>query len=240
MNNQEHQNPSDSTSSERIGPEIHASGRAGKHRRLFWLTVTLAGILLLALDVSAWSAPFGSTPQSDQASNEHDTANWDRNADGANGRNAEEEEDKNFGANDSKIDGEDNDENRKFSIDTVIAGGAQCQNLLGDTATLEEDFRAPDTCRGAVPLQLELSFRPVSSSELYAKLAFANNNSLNPVSPFALRTWAASLKDDIKDINGRGRDYLLEAWYKHRFTLQKDATLDVTGGFIDATNYLVK
>ena len=42
----------------------------------------------------------------------------------------------------------------------------------------------------------------------------------------------------MKDINGRNRDYLLTAWYKHTFTFSEKHTLGITGGLVDATDYL--
>ena len=57
-------------------------------------------------------------------------------------------------------------------------------------------------------------------------------------SPFVLAPWAADLEEDCKDINGRNRDYLLTAWYMHIFRFSKDHTLAITGGIIDATDYM--
>jgi porin len=95
-----------------------------------------------------------------------------------------------------------------------------------------------DTCRGGMPFQLELSVRPSARDELYALLGYAVDNGLNAVSPFVLAPWAVDLEDDLEDINGRGRDYLLQAWYKHTFTLAEDTTLGTTFGIIDSTAYL--
>jgi porin len=69
-------------------------------------------------------------------------------------------------------------------------------------------------------------------------LSFAAGNGLNHLNLFSLAPYADDLEDDLKDINGRNRDYLLEAWYKHMFTLSKDASLGITGGIIDATAYI--
>jgi len=45
------------------------------------------------------------------------------------------------------------------------------------------------------------------------------------------------LEDDLKNINGRNRDYLLEAWYSHTFK-GEGWNLTLTGGIIDATAYI--
>jgi porin len=89
-----------------------------------------------------------------------------------------------------------------------------------------------------MPFQPELTLRPSPADELFVKLGFAVANGLNPVSPFALPTWAADLEDDVKEINGRDRSYLLAAWYKHTFVFSGLGTLGVTGGIVDATDYL--
>lgn len=121
----------------------------------------------------------------------------------------------------------------KLSLGGIIAGAYQYQ-VLGDSSP---DF--DDTGRGAVPFQAEMSYTPSSSNEFFAKFGFGVGNGLNDgTSPFSLAPWAASLEDDVKDINGRNRDYLLTAWYKHIFTFTGGQQLALTGGIIDATDYL--
>ena len=119
----------------------------------------------------------------------------------------------------------------KLSIGGVLAGAYQYQDLS----------QAPDFTnkgRGALPFQPEFSFRPTEKDELFALLGFAAGNGLNDVSPFVLRPWAAPLEDDVKNINGTDRDYLLTAWYKHTFEFGETHALGLTGGLIDATDYL--
>ena len=121
----------------------------------------------------------------------------------------------------------------KLSINGMLAGVYQYQFL--DDSGPEFD----NTGRGAVPIQAEFSFAPTQSNEFFVKLGFAADNGLNDgSSPFYLAPWAASLEDDVKDINGRNRDYLLTAWYKHNFKITDDQQLALTGGIIDATDYL--
>lgn len=123
------------------------------------------------------------------------------------------------------------DVNENLSIGATLAGAAQCQNVSGDSD-------ATDGCRGAVPFQLEVSLRPNEANELFVMLGFAAGNGLNPSSPFVLAPWAADLEDDVKDINGRNRDYLLAAWYRHTFTFADQSTLGASFGILDSTNYL--
>ena len=135
------------------------------------------------------------------------------------------------------------DVNDRFSVNGIVAGTGQCQNVSArlPSASYDDDssFETFDNdCRGALPLQLEASFNPNDANELFVKFGFAAGNGLNEVSPWALAPWAADLEDDVKNINGRSRDYLLAAWYKHTFSLVNDSTLGATLGILDSTDYL--
>jgi porin len=121
--------------------------------------------------------------------------------------------------------------NDKVSIGGVLAGAYQYQDM-------DEPPGLNNEGRGAMPFQPELSFRPTSKDEISVKLGFAEGNALNLVSPFILRPWAAALEEDVKNINGRDRDYLLTAWYKHTFHIADDHRLGLTGGLIDATQFM--
>jgi porin len=115
-----------------------------------------------------------------------------------------------------------------ISIGGIVATGGQCQFVSDDDG---------NACRAAAPLQTEVSWHPNETDEMFLKLGIAGGDGLNDVSPFALASWAADLRDDVRDINGR-YDYLLNAWYAHSFELTKGVGLRVTGGIIDATDYL--
>ena len=116
----------------------------------------------------------------------------------------------------------------KFSIGGVIAGAYQYQWVDGDD----------NLGRGALPFQPEFSFRPTEHDEFFANFGFAAGNGLNGVTEFNLAPWAADLEDDVKDINGRNRDYLLTVWYKHTFALGQNNVLGIAGGIVDATAYI--
>jgi hypothetical protein len=88
----------------------------------------------------------------------------------------------------------------------VLAGAVQCQNL-SDAPGFS------NTCEFAAPFQPEFSYRPTETDEVFFKLGFAAGNGINGNSPFIISPWAADLEDDVKNINGRNRDYLLTAWY---------------------------
>jgi porin len=121
--------------------------------------------------------------------------------------------------------------NDKWSINGVLAGAVQAQQI-SEPGDDEDDTRA------GLAIQPEVSFTPNDSDEFFFKAGFGAGNGLNGVSPFAFSPWAADLEDDVKDINGRNRDYLLTAWYKHTFQWNGNKSLSLTGGLIDATDYL--
>ena len=120
----------------------------------------------------------------------------------------------------------------KITFSGVIAGAYQYESVSGPS-------EADDFGRGAMPVQGEVSIKPTASDEIFFKLGFAAGNGLNTENhPFVLAPWAATLEDDVKNINGRSRDYLLTAWYKHMFSFAEKHTLGITAGIIDATDYL--
>ena len=123
--------------------------------------------------------------------------------------------------------------NDKLSIGGVAAGIYQYDSL-SDAPEYDS------TGRGLLTIQPEASFTPTENDELFVKFGFGAGNGLmeEGKSPFKLAPWGGDTQDGVKDINGRGRDYLLTAWYKHTFTFGDNHTLGLTGGIIDATDYL--
>jgi len=120
----------------------------------------------------------------------------------------------------------------KFAIGGILAGAYQYQNV-SDAPGLE------NTGRGGLAFRPEISFTPTDNDEIFAKFGFGAGNALNDgTSPFILAPWAADLEADVKNINGRERNYLLTAWYKHTFQFGEDHSLGLTGGLIDSTDYL--
>ena len=119
-----------------------------------------------------------------------------------------------------------------FSVGGIVAGAYQYADPDGPAGTEELD-------RGAVAFQPEVDITLTEVDEIFFKLGFATGNGLNVEDyPFLLAPWAADLEDDVRDINGRGRDHLLTVWYKHTFRFSDTNTLGLTGGIIDATDYL--
>lgn len=135
------------------------------------------------------------------------------------------------------------DLNDRFFINGTLAGTGQCQNVSAhlplDFYDHEGSWEAFDNaCRGAVPLQLEASFHPNNANEFFVKFGFAAGNGLNEDSPWVLVPWAADLEENVKDINGSNRDYLLAAWYRHTFSFENNSTVGATLGILDSTDYL--
>ena len=123
------------------------------------------------------------------------------------------------------------DVNEHQAVNGVLAGAYQCQQLGGAAG-------GDDACRGGLALQPELDYAPTEADELFVKLGLGVGNGLNTISPFELAPWAADLDADVRDINGRGRSYLLEAWYAHTVALGGAGTLRLTGGIIDPAFYV--
>ncbi|WP_455205875.1 carbohydrate porin [Kaarinaea lacus] len=113
-----------------------------------------------------------------------------------------------------------------------VASGV-AQHMALDGSAYGEDKSA-----GGFTIQPEITFNTSERDSFYMKFGFAAGNGLNGDSPFSVPTWAADLEDDVTLINGRNRDYLLSAWYKHSFQPASEHSLDITGGIIDATDFL--
>ena len=124
--------------------------------------------------------------------------------------------------------------NDKFSIGGIIAGIGQYQSV----SDVSQDYE--NEGRGLVLFEPEVSFRPTENDELFVKLGFGAGNGLDGEgqSPFIIAPWGGNVQDSYKNINGRDRDYLLTAWYKHTFSFSEDHTLGLTGGIIDSTDYM--
>ena len=123
------------------------------------------------------------------------------------------------------------DVNEQLSVDGLLSAASQCQQLSS----------APgysDTCKSVGVFQPVINYHPGEKDELSLKLGFAEGKGLRPVSPFVIEPWAATLEDDVRNINGHNWSHLLNAWYKHNFSLTGKNRLSATIGVIDSTDYL--
>ncbi len=123
------------------------------------------------------------------------------------------------------------DLNGKISFEGTFTGVYQ---YLDKT---QGNFKDHDRGSGAV--DLGLSFTPTDVDEFHITGSFASGNGLKDVSPFNLAPNADDLEDDVKNINGhKDQDAVLELWYAHDFNFDKDTSLKLTLGIIDATVYI--
>lgn len=115
------------------------------------------------------------------------------------------------------------------------ANGLMAGNVLYfDPSGGEADSEA----EGAFVFQPEFGLAATEQDLFFAKFGFAAGNGLNEESPFRLATWAADLEDDVKEINGRNRDYLLTAGYRRDWEFSEDHQLGLSFGLLDSTGYL--
>jgi porin len=119
----------------------------------------------------------------------------------------------------------------KLSLDGILSGAIQCLNVSDDTIV-------DDTCKGALPFQPAFTYRTSQHDRIFLSFGFATGNGLNEVSPFNVSTWGADLEDDVININGSGRDHILELWYEHVVEFEPRNRLGMTFGILDASRYL--
>lgn len=103
---------------------------------------------------------------------------------------------------------------------------------------LDEEKRLKRVDRGSAVIDLKGSIKPFDSGELIFRLSLAKCNGLKRVSPFVLPPNADDLSDDLKNINGHRRDYLLELSYAHKFKLNNNTNLKLQAGIIDSTAFI--
>ena len=131
----------------------------------------------------------------------------------------------------------------ELSADSFTLGASQCQffnaSLVAERAGGDVSVNSRDNeCVHASPLQVALNYQADDTNEFFVVLGFATGNGLEARAPWILSPFAADLEDDVKDINGRGRDYLLVMAYKHTFTLRDGSTVGASAGILDSTWYL--
>jgi porin len=129
------------------------------------------------------------------------------------------------------------DVNDQLSGSATLFGSAQYGSF---DHNVDEDGNTIGSQWGtAGGVDLEVDFVPTANDELYARGRYAKGNGLNNDWAGGLAPWGTDLHDDLTDINGSNRDYLLEAWYRHRFGFgDGKRSLSVTAGLIDAAAFL--
>ncbi len=127
------------------------------------------------------------------------------------------------------------DEN-PFTFDATATGVLQ-SGIFDDAAGMD-GVELGDTTRGSLVIDMEGTAALGHSGTAYASASLAEGNGVDGVGGVSVRVNADDLEDDVKDINGSGRDYLLEAWYAHHFDIGSSTGLELTGGVIDAARFI--
>ena len=122
------------------------------------------------------------------------------------------------------------DVTERLALGGTLAMATQCQQVSG--------AGDENKCGGGAALMPDLTLNLTDRDQVYLLFDFALGNDLNADSPFALAPWAASLEEDVKDINGSNRSYLLVATYSHDFQFADDHALRFTGGILDTGAFL--
>jgi hypothetical protein len=107
-----------------------------------------------------------------------------------------------------------------------------------DEAIDENGEAISDRGRGSFALDVQGEFTPSSEDTFHALVSFARGNGLKNTGGVSVAANADDLEDDVKNINGKNRDYLLEAWYRRQLLDSQAVSVAVTGGLINATHYL--
>lgn len=122
--------------------------------------------------------------------------------------------------------------NKNLSIDVSLTGVYQYTDFSSDISG--------DVGKGSLATDIGLNFHPTNIDQIQLTFSFADGNGLKKTfsnKGFLFMPNADDLEDDLKNINGRNRDYLLEAWYQHTL-IEKNFKVSFTGGIIDATAYI--
>lgn len=118
----------------------------------------------------------------------------------------------------------------RLALGGTLAMATQCQQVSG--------AGDENKCGAGAALMPDLTLNLTDRDQVYLLFDFALGNDLNADSPFALAPWAASLEDDVQNINGSNRSYLLVATYSHDFQFASDHALQFTGGILDTGVFL--
>ena len=116
---------------------------------------------------------------------------------------------------------------------TAVGQHAELNNVFDSGGN-----KIADTSRAAAILDIGANYQPTGRDEFQLTLGFAEGDSLNRPDPFSLAPFADDHESDLEDINYSGRDHLLEAWYKHTFSISESTSLGLTAGIIGTTSYI--
>jgi porin len=114
----------------------------------------------------------------------------------------------------------------RLTIGGIMAGTYQFQSASGENVD-----------GGVVTVRPTIEFELSDRDLLHLTFGLAGGNAINDVSSFALSPLAKDVEQDLRDVNGSGRDYIQTAWYQHT-TEFGGGSLAIVGGIIDSTEYL--
>lgn len=114
----------------------------------------------------------------------------------------------------------------RLSIGGIMAATYQWQEASGQSVD-----------GGVVTIRPEIEFELSDRDLLHLTFALARGNGINDVSGFALSPVAKDVEQDLRDVNGSGRDSIQRLWYRRTMDAGT-GTLVFTGGIIDSTEYL--
>lgn len=129
------------------------------------------------------------------------------------------------------------------SIEFLLSHGLQCQDVHARLAgpTFDDDgtiqhFR--DACRGTLPFRISPTVVFNENHTISAMFGYTIGNGINENALFAISPWGIEFENDLKDINGRGHDYILTAWYAYHHPIAEDHEVTLTVGLLDSTEFL--
>lgn len=112
------------------------------------------------------------------------------------------------------------------------------QHGIYEDAVSSDSKSISDRTRGAVVADLAFNYGLSSRTRFATLVRWAHGNALNNTGGLTLSPYGGDVEDNVKNINGHDRDYLLEAWLRHRLELASGSRLELTGGLVDASNYI--
>ena len=126
--------------------------------------------------------------------------------------------------------------NNLLAIDGAMRGIVQHGRY--NNATNKQGEKLKRETGGAAMIDLEVAITPTPADTLFTNFHFAAGNALNDVGGLQLSPYNGLLADDVININDSGRNFILEAWYRHKFSLAAKTTVSVSGGILDSTRYI--
>lgn len=129
------------------------------------------------------------------------------------------------------------------SIEFLLSHGLQCQdaNARLPGPTFDDDGNIQhfgNSCRGSLPIRISPTVAFNENHKISGTFGYTVGNGINESKLFTVSPWGAEFENDLKDINGRGRDYILTAWYAYHHPIAENHDVTLTVGIIDSSEFL--